>query len=297
MTETLGSHARLSMKKWSPGSSVGTQHVTFRDERVCSALVSRFERYVAIGDSTTEGLDDPDGRGGFRGWANRLAERIAAAQGSVLYANLGIRGFRTRQIRETQLAKALEMRPELATVVSGTNDLLGKRFEVHAFAQDVEAMQRALQENGATVLTFTLPDISRLMPLARPVRGRLERMNAALREVSARTGATLVDFAAHDSALDPRFWSDDRLHANSLGHERIAGALAHAIALPGAEDSWTDPLDPGPPPRLLQILGAELAWTRRHFAPWIWRHLHGRTSCDGRTAKRPQLEPLRATDS
>ena len=25
----------------------------------------RFERYVAIGDSTVEGLDDPDGRGGM----------------------------------------------------------------------------------------------------------------------------------------------------------------------------------------------------------------------------------------
>ena len=153
-------------------------------------------------------------------------------------------------------------------------------------------MQRALRDAGATVLTFTLPDISRLMPLARPVRGRLERMNAALRDVSARTGAKLVDFAAHESALDPRFWSDDRLHANSLGHERMAGALAHAIALPGAVDSWTDPLDAGPPPGFLQLVGAELAWTRRHLAPWIWRHVRGRSSGDGRTAKRPQLEPM-----
>jgi lysophospholipase L1-like esterase len=44
----------------------------------------RFERYVAIGDSTSEGLDegldDPYGAGGHRGWANRLAERLAAAQ-------------------------------------------------------------------------------------------------------------------------------------------------------------------------------------------------------------------------
>jgi len=38
----------------------------------------RFERYVALGDSTTEGLEDPDGRGGYRGWADRLAERVAS---------------------------------------------------------------------------------------------------------------------------------------------------------------------------------------------------------------------------
>src|SRR6476646_7866361 len=97
----------------------------------------RFERYVAIGDSTTEGLDDPDGRGGFRGWANRLAERLAAAQGRVLYANLAVRGLTTRRIRETQLAPALAMRPDLATVVSGTNDLLALRFDARVFAREV----------------------------------------------------------------------------------------------------------------------------------------------------------------
>lgn len=123
-----------------------------------------FLRYVAIGDSTTEGLDDPDGHGGFRGWANRLAERLAAANGSVLYANLGIGGLRTRHIRETQLAPALAMQPDLVSVVSGTNDLLGLRFDARGFAEHVEAMQRAFRDQGATVLTFTLPDITRLIP-------------------------------------------------------------------------------------------------------------------------------------
>ena len=74
----------------------------------------RFERYVAIGDSSTEGLEDPDGNGGYRGWADRLAEHIAEAQGSVLYANLGVRGRHTRQVREEQLGPALKMRPDVA---------------------------------------------------------------------------------------------------------------------------------------------------------------------------------------
>src|SRR5258705_6415265 len=84
----------------------------------------RFERYVAIGDSSTEGIDDPDGDGGYRGWANRLAQRIADAQGAVLYANLGIRGRLTREILDEQLAPALAMHPDLATVFSGSNDIL-----------------------------------------------------------------------------------------------------------------------------------------------------------------------------
>ena len=86
--------------------------------------MARFDRYVAIGDSTAEGLDDPDGRGGYRGWADRLAERIARDQGGLLYANLALRGRRTREVLDEQLEKALAMRPDLALVVAGTNDLL-----------------------------------------------------------------------------------------------------------------------------------------------------------------------------
>lgn len=63
----------------------------------------RFERYVAIGDSSTEGMNDPDGRGGYRGLADRLAEHIVREQGSLLYANIAVRGRRTRQIRGEQL--------------------------------------------------------------------------------------------------------------------------------------------------------------------------------------------------
>ncbi|HEV7669303.1 MAG TPA: SGNH/GDSL hydrolase family protein [Thermoanaerobaculia bacterium] len=249
----------------------------------------RFERYVAIGDSSTEGLEDPDGRGGYRGWANRLAERVAAEQGSLLYANLGIRGRRTRQILEGQLDRAVAMRPDLVTLFSGTNDVIARRFDADSVARDVERMQRTLIEGGATLLTFTLPDLGPVLPLARRLASRVLALNAALREVSARTGAILVDFAAHSVASEPRLWSDDRLHANSLGHERIAAALAHALGLPGADASWAEPLPVRPPATFGERLGAEIDWGRRHLLPWAWRHLLGRSSGDGRTAKRPEL--------
>src|ERR1051325_9561305 len=61
--------------------------------RLLEAAALTFDRYVAIGDSTSEGLDDPDGQGGYRGWADRLAERIARSQAEpLLYANLAVRG-------------------------------------------------------------------------------------------------------------------------------------------------------------------------------------------------------------
>ena len=251
-----------------------------------------YGRYVAIGDSSTEGLNDPDGAGGYRGWADRLAERIARTQGSLLYANLGIRGRRTRRIREEQLDRALRMRPDLVTLFSGTNDVVARHFDLNQVAGDIEHMHRALIEAGATVLTFTLPDLASVMPMGRLVSAKVLALNQALREISARTGAVLVDFAAHPVASDPRLWSADRLHANSAGHARIAGALAYALDLPETDTSWSEPLPELPQRSAFERLRAEAEWVGGYFLPWAWRHLQGRSSGDGVTPKRPELEPV-----
>jgi lysophospholipase L1-like esterase len=249
----------------------------------------RFERYVALGDSSTEGLDDADGQGGYRGWANRLAERIGRVQGALLYANLGVRGLRTRQVRDRQLARALAMKPDLATLFTGTNDVIGLGFDARGVGRDIEHMQRALIEGGAVVLGFTLPDLTPLMPLARLIAPRVRALNEALRAASLRSGAILVDFARHEVATDARLWSDDRIHANALGHARIAAALAQALGLPASDGAWADPL-PEPPRRsALTRIAAELKWTHRHLLPWMF----GRGVPRGPfTPKRPELTPL-----
>jgi len=255
----------------------------------------RFERYVAIGDSSTEGLDDPAGDGTFRGWANRLAERIAlaqAGQGGLLYANLGVRGKKTREIRDQQLERALAMRPDLVTLFSGTNDVVSRSFDLASVATDLEEMLGTLRGSGATVLTFTLPDLVPVLPLARRLAPRLQAFNAALRAAAERTGARLVDFAEYPVASDPRLWSPDRLHANAAGHTRIAAALARALELEGADDRWQLPLPPAAPRSRSRRVRDDLAWGRDYLLPWIFRHLLGRSSGDRRQAKRPELAPV-----
>jgi len=253
-----------------------------------------FERYVAIGDSSTEGLDDPDGRGGYRGWANRLAARVAAAQTSpLLYANLAVRGRTTRQIRDQQLERASALRPDLVTLFSGTNDVVALRFDADGVACDVEHMQRRLIEGGATVLGFTLPDLSTFLPLARLIAARVAALNEALRAASASSGAILVDFAKHPVGSDARLWSPDRLHANAAGHARIAAALAGALGL-STDDSWSNALPAAPRRSWREKVATELRWGSDYLLPWAWRHVRGRSSGDGRAAKRPHLTPVLA---
>jgi lysophospholipase L1-like esterase len=251
-----------------------------------------YQRYVALGDSTTEGLDDPRPDGTFRGWADRLAEQLTALNPGLQYANLAIRGRRIPQVREEQLGPALALAPDLATVVAGLNDLLHRRYDPDATAGHLEAMLVSLQDAGATVMTFTLPDLASVVPLARLVRARLAAYNEAIREIGARTGAIVADIAAHPVSVDPRLWSPDRLHASPLGHERIAAALADGLALPGSDGSWADALPVLPRPRPHALVTAEIIWAQRYFTPWLVRKMRGRSSGDGRSAKRPELAPL-----
>ncbi|MEU6211687.1 SGNH/GDSL hydrolase family protein [Streptomyces sp. NPDC047023] len=253
-----------------------------------------YRRYVALGDSQTEGLGDGDDVRGLRGFADRFAGHLEAARPGLLYANLAVRGRLASQVRAEQLAPALALRPDIATVVAGVNDVLRPRFDPAEVAGHLEAVFAALTDAGTHVATVTFPDLGKVVPLARPLAPRLTELNGLVRAAAARHGVTVAETALPEAVADPRMWTDDRLHASSLGHERIAAALAHAVGLPGSDDTWTHPL----PPRAVATPGAavaaELRWAAAFLGPWLGRRLRGRSSGDGRTAKRPDLLPLTA---
>ncbi|MFI6813165.1 SGNH/GDSL hydrolase family protein [Nonomuraea sp. NPDC050328] len=254
--------------------------------------MSTFERYVALGDSQTEGMNDGDERTGYRGWADRLAAELAACSPGLRYANLAVRGKLAHQVRAEQLGPALALRPDVATVMAGMNDLVRPGFDAVAVSAELEAMYAALASAGARVVTFTFPDIGRIAPIAARLRPRLLDFNDRIRAAAGRHGVLVVDTYPHDVTVDPRLWSHDRIHATSLGHTRIAAAAAHALELPGSGPSWCDPLPPLPALPSWRRAGAELAWAGSFLGPWLWRRLRGRSSGDGRTAKQPDLLPV-----
>ncbi|AYF74242.1 SGNH/GDSL hydrolase family protein [Nocardia yunnanensis] len=254
----------------------------------------RYTRYVAVGDSQTEGVGDGDDLTGLRGWADRLAERLAVTNPELRYANLAVRGKLAHQIRTDQLDAALALRPDLVTVLAGMNDLLRPNFDPDAIAGHVEAMFAAFAATGAAVATLTFPDLADNIPLARPIRGRIAVLNDRLRAAAARHGVIVAETGRHAVATDPRLWNADRLHASPLGHQRIADAVAEALRLPGADDSWTRPLAPALPERgALRTVADELHWAAVALGPWLMRRLRGLSSGDNREAKRPQPLPVR----
>ena len=253
-----------------------------------------FRRYVAIGDSSTEGLEDPDGEGGYRGWADRLAEIIANAQtAQLVYANLGVRGLRLFEIRTTQLDPALDMNPDLLSVFGGANDLLSIECDFDQLTADFAAIFGEACSHDCTVVTFTMPDPTSVNPFGRRLRRRMLRLNDIIRAEAERYGVLVMDFEHVPIVHDPRLFSEDRLHGNELGHERVAAAVAWRLGIEGTDLTWAAQL-PEPPPRhrTREHLSDEIRWARRYFAPWLGRGIRGVPHDPQRTGKRPELTPV-----
>lgn len=253
-----------------------------------------WERFVAIGDSQTEGVGDPTGPGGReRGWADRLAETLVRRQGSLLYANLAIRGRLIAQVEEEQLEPALAMKPDLVSVIAGLNDMIRPGCEVDPVLSQMDGMQRRLSDAGATVLSITYPDPAGMMPGGRYFAERFHAFNQGLREIASRHGTLLLDVEKVPAATDDRLWCPDRLHLNPFGHERLAAGMEGLVNPEADPDGWLEALPPTPPPDPLRRVTTELRWAGAFLAPWIWRRVRGRSSGDGRVARRPLLTPVR----
>ena len=252
-------------------------------------VVTTFRRYVAIGDSSTEGLEDPDGRGGYRGWADRLAQHIADGQDEPLeYANLAIRGMRMNEIRTGQLDDALAMRPDLISVFGGMNDVIVPRCDFDSIRADYVIIFSLARREGADVLSFTVPDLAAINPLGITFRQRFTKLNDIIRTEAERHGVLAMDFEQYPVAHDPRLWFADRLHGNELGHEKVAAALAWRLGIGSIGEGWAVPLEGElVRPRGRQLLTSDIDWAMHYLAPWLGKGIRGVRQGRGIQRKRP----------
>jgi lysophospholipase L1-like esterase len=239
-------------------------------------------RYVAIGDSFTEGLGDELPDGSLRGWADLVAAGLAAAQaGPVQYANLAIRGRLLEPIVTEQLERALSLSPAptLITLNGGGNDMMRPGTDPARLVELVERAIRRCVDAGVRLVVLSGADPSARLPFGGVMHRRGELITAATAELASRHDIELVD-VFHDAEIRrAAYWSPDRLHLNAAGHQRVAGlvltALGHAAA--------AHVVDPGPAESRRVV--AEARYYREHVLPWLHRRVRGRSSGDERTGK------------
>lgn len=261
-----------------------------------------WHRYVAIGDSFTEGMSDPDPVTPDRyvGWADRLAASLSArAGGEFTYANLAVRGRLLDDVVGPQLDAALEMSPDLVSIVGGGNDLLRPGADVDSIAARLETAVVRIRATGADVLLAT-PTDTRHAGLFKALRSRHAVHSANVFTIAQRHGARVLNLWGLTAIQDWRMWGEDRIHLNTEGHRRVALLAETALGLRDPEtsltDEWRTPLPPQDPGARLDSLKEHRDWARVHLAPWVQRRLRGQSSGDAVAAKRPDLAPMEALE-
>jgi len=247
-----------------------------------------WSRYVAIGDSFTEGIGDPEpaSPGGHRGWADRVAEVLAAQTDDFAYANLAIRGRLLQQILDEQVDAALALRPDLISISAGGNDIIRPGTDPDEVAARLDAGIARLRGDGATVVMFNGPDIGGTPVLGR-IRGKVAIYNENLHAVAKRHDAIVADMWALRELTDPRMWAPDRLHFSPIGHQTIARMVLDALNV--SHDLEPFEAEPMPRQSWRQARIDDIGWAREHFAPWILRRLRRESSGDGVVPKRPEF--------
>ncbi len=215
---------------------------------------------VALGDSITSGegvgIDTPP----EATWAALLARQLAASG----FHNLARAGARLVHVRAEQLPLARDLRPQLATVCVGLNDIVKTGCEQARIAEDLGALTEGLRSTGAHVVLTRLHDPAAVfrMPrgLAAQIGNRVRVLNDAVDAAAADDpGVTVVDLASLQAQR--ACWAVDRVHPSPWGQrvlfERAAGRLGLAVPYTGLEP-------PRPPSGL-----AHARWLVRCGAPWL----------------------------
>ncbi|MER7053880.1 GDSL-type esterase/lipase family protein [Streptomyces sp. NPDC000351] len=203
-------------------------------------------RFVALGDSLTEGVGDPLGDG-WRGWAALLAAGLAEEPAEV--TNLALGGAQTRDVAQRQLPAPLALRPDVVSVVVGVNNTLRRAFDLGAARLDT--VYAAFTEQGALLLTACLPDPGAMPgPAGAPARSPVRRqrvVNAVMHALSDRYGAVHLHACEGDSITDrairtARYGARTGCTPASGGHRQLAPRFHALLAASG------DATGPAPSP-------------------------------------------------
>ncbi|MGW3108601.1 SGNH/GDSL hydrolase family protein [Streptomyces sp. NPDC001100] len=232
----------------------------------------RTVRFVALGDSLTEGVGDPVGEA-WRGWAALLADGLAGQpEDTVEFTNLAVSGAQSRDVLERQTPAGLALNPDVVSVVIGVNDTLRCTFDIQALAARLDKVYAAFTAQGAVLLTACLPDPGAMLglpgALARPLARRQRAVNTVVHALSERYGAVHLHAAEGEWIMDRAIWSADRLHPGERGHRQLALRF-HALL---AEEGVATGVAPSPEPEFpAPTKSASLWWLATAGTGWVAR--------------------------
>lgn len=195
--------------------------------------VPTIRRYVALGDSLSEGYSDW-GRGDrSTGFASLLAGLLRANSPQLEFTNLGVSGARVVDVLRNQTGRAIALAPDLVTLVVGSNDV--PATPPAQFRRDYFDLAGRLRAGASGILLIAnLPNVIHLLPAHyasfRPVIvARLAELNQIIADAAAAHAALLVDLHSSSEVEDPRNLSADGLHPNARGYRAMARIFVQTL--------------------------------------------------------------------
>ncbi|PES11857.1 lipase [Bacillus cereus] len=192
--------------------------------------IHMWKRFLAIGDSFTEGIGDEVEGIALKSWVDHF---VQLCEKDIEYANFAKRGLVTEEIRLQQLEKALTFNPDLVSLIAGANDVLKGRWNHDAYKNDMEFMIDTLSKAGADIIIANLPDFTVRLPFAsekkQEIKEQLLEANEVIHSLSREYKLHHVDFWNHHLVNDNTLWSKDLIHPNSKGYVKVAELIFSSL--------------------------------------------------------------------
>ncbi|WP_082187231.1 SGNH/GDSL hydrolase family protein [Bacillus cereus] len=189
-----------------------------------------WKRFVAIGDSFTEGIGDEVEEIALKSWVDHFVQLCV---NDIEYANFAKRGLVTKEIRSQQLEKALTFNPDLVSLIAGANDVLKGRWNHKAYKNDMEFMIDTLSKTDADIMIASLPDFTVRLPFSsekkQVLKEQLLEANEIILSLSREYKLHHVDFWNHHLVNDNTLWSTDLIHPNSKGYVKVAELIFSSL--------------------------------------------------------------------
>jgi hypothetical protein len=191
-----------------------------------------WSRFAVLGDSVAMGMGDPTEGYVTATWGGRVAAALARERDGVTYANLARHGAKVADIRDSQLAPALDLEPDLVAMIGGGNDcLFAEEFDIAPVKAALDDIVAALLDSGATVVTYETVDFPRAFPdpAFGEFNGRLLHLYAATREIARARGTVHVDCYTQPWSSERYLFSEDLQHPTMRAQALAASMTIRAL--------------------------------------------------------------------
>ena len=190
-------------------------------------------RYLALGDSLSQGVGAPDEQTGA--FPALLAEQWRGAGCEVELQNAGISGYTAEQVLTDEVPQIDDFRPTLITFQAGGNDIVSG-VTLEEYRQNVKSVLEAATDSGARVIVLAQNEWFRSpegKTYGEDLATQREAFDAAMIEEASAAGAEFVDLRpTYKQQADADQWVEDGIHPTPEAYAAWAGELAGAVPAP-----------------------------------------------------------------